>query len=166
MYLLGAEAIMVASMTVKYKNTTRHNTAWTIIKNCHANSVITGAAWHNNNIQWRQSWYHDNSRFSVMWLSFGCTCDVLRLTISCHMTCRVLLGEEGMELDDAIGQLDLDIHALFCQMDVLCHFDDGESGWKEAARSVLCVCLSNRARHPGGHYWGYYPGNLSCTKVC
>ena len=85
---------------------------------------------------------------------------IASLTISCHVTCRVLLGEEGMELDDAIGQLDLDIHALFCQMDVLCHFDDGESGWKEAARSVLCVCLSNRARHPGGYC------NLSCSKVC
>lgn len=28
----------------------------------------------------------------------------------------------------------LDGHALFCQMDVLCHFDEGEMGWKESAR--------------------------------
>ena len=27
-----------------------------------------------------------------------------------------------------------ELRALFCQMDVLCHFDDGVMGWKESAR--------------------------------
>ncbi len=41
-------------------------------------------------------------------------------------------AEEGAE--DV--NLDLAVHALFCQMDVLCHFEDGDSGWKESTRFV------------------------------
>merc|ERR1712141_554024 len=40
---------------------------------------------------------------------------------------------DGVDLEEA-NEWDLDVHALFCQMDVLCHFEDGETGWKEAAR--------------------------------
>ena len=46
---------------------------------------------------------------------------------------RFILTEserEGTDMDD----VSLDGHALFCQMDVLCHFDEGGMGWKEAAR--------------------------------
>jgi len=39
----------------------------------------------------------------------------------------------GVDVEEA-NEWDLDVHALFCQMDVLCHFEDGETGWKEAAR--------------------------------
>ena len=45
---------------------------------------------------------------------------------------RFILSNNDEEVTDE--NLDLAVHALFCQMDVLCHFDDGESGWKEAAR--------------------------------
>ena len=39
---------------------------------------------------------------------------------------------------------ELALRGLFCQMDALCHFDTGDTGWKEAARYVLhsSVCLS------------------------
>ena len=29
------------------------------------------------------------------------------------------------------------VHGLFCQLDVLCRFDDGDYGWKESARLVI-----------------------------
>ncbi len=38
-------------------------------------------------------------------------------------------GEEDVNVD-------LAMHALFCQMDVLCHFEDGDCGWKESTRFV------------------------------
>ncbi len=28
----------------------------------------------------------------------------------------------------------LNTHSIFCQMDELCHFEDGAQGWKETAR--------------------------------
>ena len=39
---------------------------------------------------------------------------------------------------------ELALRGLFCQMDALCHFDTGDTGWKEAARYVLhsSLCLS------------------------
>ena len=39
--------------------------------------------------------------------------------------------------------LDLEDHLLFCQMDFLCHFEGGEVGWKEAARSGQGQCLGH-----------------------
>ena len=48
---------------------------------------------------------------------------------------RFILADNGQEEGESAAEdLDLAVHALFCQMDVLCHFEDGESGWKEAAR--------------------------------
>ena len=38
--------------------------------------------------------------------------------------------KDGAEEETMLTEL----RALFCQMDVLCHFDDGVMGWKEAAR--------------------------------
>ena len=39
---------------------------------------------------------------------------------------------------------ELALRGLFCQMDALCHFDTGDTGWKEAARYVMYsyFCLS------------------------
>lgn len=41
--------------------------------------------------------------------------------------------------DDAVSTISDDLQlgrALFCQMDVLCHFDTGDSAWKESSRLV------------------------------
>ena len=55
---------------------------------------------------------------------------------------RSILSERGAEDESSVSsadfEFDLHVHSLFCQMDVLCHFEDGEMGWKEAARFVYC----------------------------
>ena len=54
------------------------------------------------------------------------------------MKVRSILSD--VEYDqDTTEDVILDGHALFCQMDVLCHFADGEMGWKEAARFVTLL---------------------------
>jgi hypothetical protein len=44
----------------------------------------------------------------------------------------ILAGEGGESI--SIAQ-----HSIFCQMDLLCHFDSGEMGWKEMTRLVTCL---------------------------
>ena len=39
---------------------------------------------------------------------------------------------EGEDFDPRF----LRVHALFCQLDVLCHFEKGILGWKEMARYI------------------------------
>ena len=60
------------------------------------------------------------------------------MVIVLFMIDRFLLSDNKDENDNGeqgvLEDVPLAMHALFCQMDVLCHFDDGESGWKEAAR--------------------------------
>ncbi len=54
------------------------------------------------------------------------------------MKVRSILSD--VEYDpDANESVILDGHALFCQMDVLCHFAEGDMGWKEAARLVTSL---------------------------
>ena len=51
------------------------------------------------------------------------------------MQVRFILTNAQDEKDGAEEETMLtELRALFCQMDVLCHFDDGVMGWKEAAR--------------------------------
>ena len=47
---------------------------------------------------------------------------------------RFILAPEGVESG---GEILTAQHSIFCQMDLLCHFDNGELGWKETARSVM-----------------------------
>lgn len=51
---------------------------------------------------------------------------------------KSMVGSEGQgdvadtPADD--GDIALGTRTLFCQMDILCHFDDNSTGWKESAR--------------------------------
>jgi hypothetical protein len=47
---------------------------------------------------------------------------------------RFILSPEGVE---GSGGILIAQHSIFCQMDLLCHFDNGEMGWKETARFVF-----------------------------
>ena len=44
---------------------------------------------------------------------------------------RYILSDDKANAADAP---EIALRGLFCQMDALCHFESGETGWKEAAR--------------------------------
>ena len=53
--------------------------------------------------------------------------------------------DKGTDAEPAIEDINL-AHALFCQMDVLCHFEDDDHGWKECAR--YCFFLLHISSYP------------------